>query len=206
MSWILFYDQPNITSSFTAKIKTSHGIAQGPFYPQPEKNKNEIIWKGMYLTDKTGRGKIEINGKNYLYLFYNSDCLDPSVHFEGETFVLTRKSYLQQFTLLMEKMGLSVVEENDMITTWTLQMEEKPFTLLTIISPESLNQFVPLHVDGFEQYHRVVVAIEQLNSSQLTQAIKSKTIKQINEVTPRIRPTGKCIVEWGGFFTSEYQN
>ena len=212
MSWILFYDQPNTTNQFHAELTHNNGIPVGPCYPKAstttkhqETNTTTITWDGEYTTDETGRGKVKVNNRNFLYLFYNMSPTEPNIHFRGESFLVTSSNYLEIFTYLMEHMGLNVVEENDMITTWTLQMEQRPFTLITIIENDNLNELLHLNVDGFNQYHRILVAMEPLNYRQLERVRNEKQLKEVEEVISRIRPSGKFIVEWGGIFTQEFQ-
>ena len=202
MHWIILYDESGNKQDVQVRLTSNdRAIEIENTYPVVDTS-NGVTWNLHYEAEENGHCNIHMNNRKYMFLFYDTKEV-IGTHLTGDKILLSSENYLDDFQKLIERMGLNVIEENDMVTTWTIKMESMPYTVVTVFD-ESYNESVPLHVDGFEQYHRVSIGIEGVTTSTAMQLVQQGVIKRIEDIPMRRRPEGKYVVEWGGIFINEY--
>ena len=91
---------------------------------------------------------------------------------------------------LLNKLGMNSRERNDFIVYWIRTLESMKNIEVTICD-DSYNKCAPLSITNYSQQMRIFLLFHKTSKPYNEE-------EGVNRITPRQRPRGKYIVEWGG--------
>lgn len=144
-------------------------------------------WKGKVHPN----GQIEISGKRYPYLFWDSKQ-QFQLQKTASGYQVAKTEVLSFLEKQLSDLGLSSNEKADFITYWGPKMIQYESVFVQFYLQESCDQFATLHCDPQpEQINRIYLAFSEWDESFRS---------YLNPVvqTPFVR-TGFNLLEWGGF-------
>ncbi len=144
-------------------------------------------WSGT--CDATGQ--IQIDGKQYPYLFWESS---QEYKFRQTTngYRVSKTGVLSFLEQRCEELGLSSTEKTDFITYWGPRMMQFDELFVQFHLNEDCNQFATMEITPHpENVNRVYIAIAEWNSS-FEPFLTGNTL-------PKVKRGGFTVVEWGGF-------
>lgn len=134
-------------------------------------------------------GKLEINGKNYDYLYYESKIKDSEINKPKEGFVVPYYDLPVFYNSILPKLGLVENETVDFKEYWEKVLPYSPYYFIGLMAEKDIEKIEPL---TFSKKPSTIIRVrfyfEALNNLM---AVKAPTI-----ITP-IRK-GFTVVEWGG--------
>ena len=148
------------------------------------------ICKCSYSSDGSEDAcQLNVNGKNYEYLFWEGICNRKEDFEGGEVVGISKEKFVDELEELLGRLGLNEREINDFIVYWLTKLSNRKRHKVTICGEKYDNEIAPLQVDGFNQIHRVMLMFEEVDSID--------GMKSVEDVVRRERPTGKYVIEWG---------
>ncbi len=144
-------------------------------------------WKGTAHPD----GSIGISGKNYPYLFWESEqhfnMFDP----ELGGFLLTKETVVATLEKHLSDFGFNDREKTDFITFWVPQLQKYEQVYIQFIRDEACNQFAQLEVEPKPQHVNRIYMIWTSADYPRKVFMKPQKIEKMNR-------DGFDVLEWGG--------
>lgn len=154
-----------------------------PLYP-------EDGWKQVYAYPNP-LGAIKYQGKDYPYLYYETDVIKPEIPTQG--YVVRTDLLEPKLRDMLAKIGLIEHEQNDFIEYWLpeLRAENKPYMFVTILPHKEK-----------EKVDKVIMSVEP--DTRIEVIFEFEPLDEFKIVAPLKLPAnppkreGFTMVEWGG--------
>ena len=151
-------------------------------------------WKGTAHPD----GSIDVNGKHYPYLFWESE--QPFNKFDKEIgcVLLHKENAVKSLEKHLTKLGFNEKEKTDFITYWGPQIMKHELVMAQFLINEECEEFATLDIQPTPAHLNRVYMIWtnfDLNSSKIP-LIKTQILRPLTR-------DGFDILEWGGMEISE---
>lgn len=176
--------------NFNLKIKTD---AQLQFtYPTYE---NE--WNGT----ATKNGTIQLNGKNYPYLFWDAELPveQLKLNWQNSEQILGEQT-IEYLSTHLDQIGFNPKEKTDFITYWGPRMQKMKFIQVLWIQNESINEIASLDLSSEFEQNRVYIVFKEIpNLTDETRDLKPRVL------TP-VKRTANYLIEWGGIEIRQINN
>ena len=175
---IYLYPESDVEISVDLKAKGNLTFT----YPDYSKG-----WKGTAHAD----GSININEKNYPYLFWESEQRFNTFDFELGGFLLTRETIVAALEKHLADFGFNSNEKTDFITFWGPQLQKYESVYIQFLTDEACDQFAQLNIEPKPRHvNRVYMIWSQVDSHRKV-LIKPQKIEKMNR-------DGFDVLEWGG--------
>lgn len=137
-------------------------------------------------------GNIDLNGKQYRYLFWEAATDNLRAHFQPtQGFVVAQTDLLGFLEEKLEAMGLSAAEQQDFITYWYPQMADNAYSYIHFMFNQSCDNIAELRISPQpEMLFRVYMLWSELPEQTLLQPTAQDM--------PTLKREGFHVVEWGG--------
>lgn len=137
-------------------------------------------------------GNIDLNGKQYRYLFWEAATENIKNHFQPtQGFVVAQTDLLGFLEEKLEAMGLSAAEQQDFITYWYPQMADNAYSYIHFMFNQSCDNIAELRISPQpEMLFRVYMLWSELPEQTLLQPTAQDM--------PTLKREGFHVVEWGG--------
>lgn len=174
------YLNPTKPTQFNVKVNTKGFLTYtDPVYPAGG-------WQGTAFPD----GKIEVSGKNYPYLYYESKIPDSLIDIPPGGLVSEYQKLSDAFDYLLPKLGLDQKQILDFKDYWQKALPYSPYYQVGVMEQSEIDKLEPLDI-----YPKPDTSIRvRLYFKALDQ--KPDLIK-LPEITTPVR-IGYTMVEWGG--------
>lgn len=144
----------------------------------------------FFTTDSTG--KIETEGKNYKYLFYDANiAIDYKDVHSQDGFLVSKEELLPFLESSLSEMNFSSSEQQDFITYWYPKMIKNESNFIRFIFNEEYNNYASMTVNP-KPDNMLRVFMIWTNAASLDYTL----IKP--QVLPSLERSGYFILEWGG--------
>ena len=183
---VIEVDKPVIYLSSETPIDFSLNVKpNGKFtFTYPEINSG---WKGTCDSS----GQIQLNGKQYPYLFWESS---QAYKFRqtSNVYRVSKANVLSFLEKKCDELALTSTEKTDFITYWGPRMMKFDELFVQFLLNEDCNQFATMEITPQpENVNRVYIAIAEWNLSFESYLV--------NSTLPKVKRGGFTLVEWGGF-------
>jgi hypothetical protein len=145
------------------------------------------LWNGKVIPNEG----IQVDGKIYPYLFWESLYSDIPTQVEESGFVVEGKNSIAFLEEKLNLMGLNQKEITDFITFWGPQMQENKYNFVHFTGTEAYNeQIASININPKpDNLFRLFMYFRPMNNKM---SIKEQVLPKINS------RAGLTIVEWGG--------
>lgn len=178
---VIYLYSENKEAPFSLKIKTDADLQFT--YPS-----YKDAWKGTTSPD----GTIQINGKNYPYLFWDAQLSFESLDIDwSNAYQIQGASALQYLENQLDKIGFNAKEKTDFITYWAPRIKQLKYVEILFIQNTSVDPIAGLETVPHFNQNRIYLVF--------------RAVKELKKQTPMIRNplvpidrSGSYLVEWGG--------
>lgn len=147
-------------------------------------------WKQVLAYPNT-LGAIKYQGKDYPYLYYETEVMEPEIPTQG--FVVKTELLESKLRDMLTKLGLINHEQDDFIEYWIpmLEAKNKPYMFVTILPHEEK-----------EKVDKVIMSVEP--DTRIEVIFEFEPLDEFKIVSPLKLPAtppkreGFTLVEWGG--------
>jgi len=148
---------------------------------------NNNLWRGTVIPNEG----IQVNGKIYPYLFWESLSNDIPTQIQESGFVIEGKNCIAFLEEKLNLMGLNQKEITDFITYWGPRMQENKYNFIHFLGTEAYDeQIASINISPKpDNLFRLYMYFRPMNSKK---SVKEQLLPKINS------RTGLTIVEWGG--------
>lgn len=144
-------------------------------------------WKGTAHPD----GSISINGKNFPYLFWESEQHFNMFDSELGGFLVTKETVVTTLEKHLSDFGFNDREKTDFITFWGPQLQKHESVCIQFISNDACDQFARLNVEPKPRHINRVYMIWSPVDNHRKVFMKPQKIEKMNR-------DGFDVLEWGG--------
>lgn len=176
----VIYLYPESDTKFSIQLKTRGDLTFS--YPQYSKG-----WNGTAHPD----GSIDIDGKNYPYLFWESEQRFKSFYQELGGFIISKKNVVKSLERCLSELGFNDTEKTDFITFWGPQLQQHEEVMIQFILNDACNEFATLDIEPKPQHVNRVYLIWTHPPPGEVDLIKPQILKKLDR-------TGFDVLEWGG--------
>ena len=149
------------------------------------------VYQDSWKFRATPEGKIKMDGKEYNYLFWESEMQSAKLGLKpNEGFLVDTDTLLSFLENSLDKMGFTASESADFITFWYPQMIKNEKNHIQFLFNESCDTYARLNISPMPDHvFRVgMVWCDAKNSSILPEP----------QIIPSIIRKGTTVIEWGG--------
>ena len=176
----VIYLYPESDTELSVQLKTTGELTFS--YPDYAKG-----WSGTAHPD----GSIDIDGKNYPYLFWESEQRFNSFDQELGGFVISKKNVVESLEKCLSELGFNDTEKTDFITFWGPQLEQHEEVIIQFILHDACNEFATLEIEPKPNHLNRVYMIWSNADDLKPQFKKQQALKKLNR-------EGFDVLEWGG--------
>lgn len=155
-------------------------------------------YKERWQAIASPNGKLDVEGKNYGFLFYESSTTGKFMQFD-EAFVVPAENKAEFFTEICNSYNFNEQETKDFVEFWCERLEEKTEYIMYPQITEIIDKEMPVDIspkaDSVFRIWFVYEAVDNDNRDKLT------TIKK-PVITEKVIRKGFTVVEWGGIVVS----
>lgn len=150
-------------------------------------------WKGTAHPD----GSIDVNGKHYPYLFWESEQPFNSFNKKVGGLILQKETVVESLEMYLTQLGFNDKEKTDFITFWAPQLQKHDLVMIQFILNDSCNEFATLEIEPKPAHlNRVYMVWRDYNISLSQSLITEQVLTPINR-------DGFDVLEWGGIEISQ---
>lgn len=144
-------------------------------------------WRGMAHPD----GSIDIQGKKYPYLFWESEQHFNTFDTKIGGFLLEKENVVRSLEKYLTELGFNDKEKTDFITFWGPQLQKHEQILVQFMLNDSCNEFATLEINPKpKQLNRVYMVWSPVDPLK-PHLLKQQVLKQLDR-------DGFDVLEWGG--------
>lgn len=153
-------------------------------FTYPEYSKG---WKGTAHPD----GSIDIQGKHYPYLFWESKQHFNTFDHKIGGFLLKKENVVESLEKHLTELGFNDKEKTDFITFWGPQLQKHEQILVQFILNDSCSEFATLEIEPEPKHlNRIYMVWSPVDPGKPV-FVKQQVLKQLNR-------EGFDVLEWGG--------
>lgn len=184
------YLYPKEKTLVNVKVNTK-GILTYVDPPYPESG-----WDSRAYPD----GKIEVNGKSYPYLYYESKIPDHLINKPTTGFSVSFQSLKSLYQTLLPQLGLNPIQTQDFINYWEKALPYSAYYFVGVMDQKSINQIEPLEINPKPDYiNRVRLYFQALDKKPAI-----TTIPNFSSLNPELITHNQFkVVEWGGMVKTD---
>ena len=176
----VIYLYPESDIAISVDLKVSGELT----FTYPEYSKG---WKGTAHPD----GSIDIQGKHYPYLFWESEQHFNTFDAKIGGFILKKENIVESLEKHLTELGFNDKEKTDFITFWGPQLQKYEQVMVQFILNDSCNEFAALEIEPApKQLNRVYLVWSPVDPAKPV-FLKQQVLKQLNR-------EGFDVLEWGG--------
>lgn len=181
----VIYLYPETDTELSVQLKTIGNLT----FSYPEYSKG---WNGTAHPD----GSIDINGKHYPYLFWESEQRFNSFALELGGFVINKKNVVESLEKYLTELGFNDTEKTDFITFWGPQLQQHEEVMIQFLLNDACNEFATLEINPKPKHLNRVYMIWSSTDNLKPRLSKLQVLKKLNR-------DGFDVLEWGGIELAE---
>lgn len=168
--------------NFSLKLKTGADLQ----FTYPAYNGE---WKGT----SSSTGTIQLNGKNFPYLFWDADLSSESLRLNwSDADFIEGKQIVPYLESQLNRIGFNAKEKADFITYWGPRIQKMPYAEILWMQNESIDEIASLEISPAFKLNRIYLIFRE-NSQPIDQTLNLK-----RTLLEPIDRSGNHLVEWGG--------
>ena len=144
-------------------------------------------WKGTAHPD----GSIDVNGKQYPYLFWESEQRFNTFDLKIGGFLIDQKNVIASLEKHLSDLGFNDREKTDFITFWGPQLQQHKQVLIQFILNDSCNEFAALEIEPKPEHLNRVYMVWRGIDGPFKTFLNPQNLKTMNR-------KGFDVLEWGG--------
>lgn len=140
-------------------------------------------------------GNLHVNGKNYNYLFWESNQqYRQSATNASSGFIVEKEKTISFLKQKLTIAGLNTMEQADFITYWGPKLLQNEFNYIRFEINEACNQFAELQITPKPDHvNRIYITWRKSNGKE----------NKKEQIIPKFDRTGFDVLEWGGMEIKE---